>query len=248
MRLAILKCDVFAPTISAAAGGEYGHLFQTLFDAAVSKLAEPVTVALEVFEVMEGAFPAHPEAYDGLVITGSKFGVNDGLPWIDALVAYVRGLKETRTKIVGVCFGHQVVAKAFGGEVTSNPKGWEAGWTALSVTAEGRTLLGGEKATVNILSMHKDHVCQVPPGFEVLMFTDICPVQAMRFQNQVITIQAHPEFTPHLVEEIIRLRTEAKVFTEEFKASATAVLNEGRALDGVWFASKVIEFVRAGRA
>ncbi|KAI8854732.1 class I glutamine amidotransferase-like protein [Chytridium lagenaria] len=244
VRIAILKCDVFAPTIHDVAG-DYGELFSNLFAKASGFLSPSPNVKTTVFEVIDGHFPQSTDQFDAILITGSKFGVNDGLPWVQALVDYVKSLEEGQVKIIGVCFGHQVVAKAFGGQVESNPKGWEVGWTPMSVTMEGKQFFQAESDTLRFLSMHKDHVSKVPVGFETLLSTEICPVQSIRKGNFVLTIQGHPEFSPALVGEIIRLRKEAKIFTKHFAATVTDILSDNRPLDDVWFAAEMLRFIQS---
>ncbi|KAJ3103759.1 hypothetical protein HDU97_009855 [Phlyctochytrium planicorne] len=244
LHIAILKCDVFTPSIQEVAGG-YGDLFESLFKRAIAAMDSPMQVKLSLFEVTEEQYPADPSDFDAILITGSKFGVNDKDPWIHKLIEYVQSIGQ-KTKIIGICFGHQVVAKAFGGEVETNTKGWEVGWTQMALTKEGKEFFGERPEQLSFLSMHKDHVTKVPsPEFQVLFSTDVCPIQSMRKGDSVLTIQGHPEFQDGLVREVIRLRTEAKVFSEEFAAKTLAMLDEERPRDDVWFAVEILRFLCA---
>jgi GMP synthase-like glutamine amidotransferase len=94
-------------------------------------------VEYEVFDVQKGEPPAKPERFDALLITGSPSGVYDGDPWICGLIEYLREIKG-RTALAGVCFGHQVMAQAFGGEVRKSEKGWGWGCTATACRTPSR--------------------------------------------------------------------------------------------------------------
>ncbi len=78
------------------------------------------------FRVSAGDWPQDAGAFDAFVITGSSAGVNDGLPWIGELAAFLRTARG-RTKLVGICFGHQIMAQAFGGAVEKAAQGWGLG-------------------------------------------------------------------------------------------------------------------------
>ncbi|MCE2987680.1 MAG: type 1 glutamine amidotransferase, partial [Phenylobacterium sp.] len=117
MKIAILETGA-PPGDLAVRFGDYPDMFRRL-------LLEEGDQA-ETFDVAAGRLPADPSAFDACLVTGSSAGVYELLPWIDPLKAFLNGASG-RTALVGVCFGHQVMAEAFGGRVIKSPKGWGVG-------------------------------------------------------------------------------------------------------------------------
>ncbi|KAF9481783.1 class I glutamine amidotransferase-like protein, partial [Pholiota conissans] len=122
-----------------------------------------------------------PEQYDALVLTGSAANAYDDIPWINALVAYIKRVAEQypRVRIVGICFGHQIVARALGGACVPNAGRWEIGPTRIELTDLGKKIFGADKDDMTIQQMHRDHVPSLPPSFHLLGSTALSPVQGM---------------------------------------------------------------------
>ena len=120
MKLGILKTDAVRPEW-VPTYGEYPDMFQHLL-----KLVDP-TLSFEVWDVEEGEFPTDIDGVDGFIITGSKSSVYDDKPWIRSLEVLVRRLHDAEHKLLGICFGHQLIARALGGVVDKSPKGWGVG-------------------------------------------------------------------------------------------------------------------------
>jgi GMP synthase-like glutamine amidotransferase len=120
MKIGILKTDAVRPEW-VPTFGEYPDMFER-----VLKLVDP-DLEFEVWDIEEGEFPTTLDGIDGFIITGSKSSVYDDKPWIRSLEALVRELYEARKKVIGICFGHQLIAQALGGLVDKSPKGWGVG-------------------------------------------------------------------------------------------------------------------------
>ncbi|KAI8904455.1 class I glutamine amidotransferase-like protein, partial [Gorgonomyces haynaldii] len=193
----LLVCDT--PDAPLLQHGNYTQMFQNLFQ-------EP----LESFDVTKNEYPQ--KEYDSYIITGSRYSAYEDVEWIHKLKQFVRDLDKKGAKIVGICFGHQIVAEALGGKVSKNPGGWEIGWTRLKLNDDGKRVFGRE--WLDIQEMHQDHVSVVPPGFTVLGATAICPVQVMQKSN-IVTLQGHPEFKHEFVKQLISIRTNKGIFTED---------------------------------
>ncbi|KAJ3114076.1 hypothetical protein HK100_001776 [Physocladia obscura] len=259
IRVALLVCDRPADSI-VAVSGDYSQMFGRLLRDAGTRHAPPVDFHITAFDVVnnpsatDNAIKAITDT-DAVVITGSKYGVGDGLEWTQRLINYVQLAEATkRIKIIGVCFGHQVVAAAFGGKVerntnpigykeVKNPQGWEAGWTKMIPTDAGKTFFGDIKDSVAFYSMHKDIVTVCPPGFSNLLTTDLCPFQSLLKDDSILTIQAHPEFSAEVVREIIQLRKEIKVFNEDYADDLLAILANNPQVESSWFSDKVVSFL-----
>jgi GMP synthase-like glutamine amidotransferase len=146
------------------------------------------------YDVPAGEYPGQPEDCDGYILTGAAAGVYDADPWIGELLAFLRAAKG-RAKLVGVCFGHQAMAQAFGGQVVKSPKGWGIGLHTYGVAAHRPWM---DKAPAFALSAsHQDQVVEIPPGVTVVAGSDFCPMGALAYDDgMAISCQLHPEFAP----------------------------------------------------
>jgi GMP synthase-like glutamine amidotransferase len=157
---------------------------------------------IEAFDVPAGQFP-DPGAHDAILITGSPAGVYDPLPWIAPLMEFIRAAKDS--KMVGVCFGHQVMAEALGGHVEKSDKGWGAGLHHYSVVhtepwADGA---GG----IAIPASHQDQVIVQPPNTEVVASSAFTPFAALAWTDRpAISFQFHPEFSTDFAKALIEKR------------------------------------------
>lgn len=152
IRLAILVTDQPLPQIAAKLG-PFDAIFTTLLRNACVSLDPPQTLdsqlALTSHDVVNAAPDAgypDPGSIDAVLITGSRAAAYAEDAWVVRLVEYVRLLLEGgRVRVVGVCFGHQIVARALGARVAPSPKGWELSVTEIELSEEGRRVFGGEK-------------------------------------------------------------------------------------------------------
>ena len=121
MKIGILLADELRE-ILAPRFGCYSDMFIRLLDGAASDKFEFTVINARAEE-----YPAQVDAMDGYLITGSRCGAYEDLPWLEPLFAYIRRLHEARIPLLGICFGHQAVAKALGGRVEKSSKGWALG-------------------------------------------------------------------------------------------------------------------------
>jgi GMP synthase-like glutamine amidotransferase len=157
---------------------------------------------IETFDVQAGELP-EPSAHDAVLITGSPAGVYDPLPWIAPLSEFIRTAKDSR--MVGVCFGHQIMAEALGGHVEKSTKGWGAGLHHYSVL-RGEPWISGE-GKVAIPASHQDQVVIQPSSTEVVAASDFTPYAALAWTDRpAISFQFHPEFSPDFAKALIEKR------------------------------------------
>jgi GMP synthase-like glutamine amidotransferase len=152
LRIAVLEAD-HPLDGTAAKYGTYGDVFAQLLRSAARALAWDADATLEItkFDVeRQLAFPADLSSIDAILITGSRANAFDDTPWIVRLTNYVREVLETqsRVRVVGVCFGHQIVARAMGVKVDRSPVGWEASVTELPLLAKGSEIFDGREMVV----------------------------------------------------------------------------------------------------
>lgn len=147
----------------------------------------------EVVPVKDGVLPAGPQAFDGYVVTGSPASVNnDSLPWVGALLAFIREVHAARQPLIGLCFGHQAVARALGGQVARHAAGWGLG-TAITHWPQARPWMRPAQSTTTLMAAHNEQVTRMPEGAECLGGSDFCPIGSMQIGQHIWTTQYHPE-------------------------------------------------------
>jgi GMP synthase-like glutamine amidotransferase len=158
---------------------------------------------IETFDVAAGELPGDPAAYDAYLITGSPAGVYDPLPWIEPLQEFIRAAKDQ--KMVGVCFGHQVMSEALGGHVEKSDKGWGAGLHHYAIVRREPWMDG--EAEIAIPASHQDQVIVQPPNTEVIAESAFTPFAALAWTDRpAISFQFHPEFAPDFAKALIEKR------------------------------------------
>ncbi len=146
-----------------------------------------------VVPVMDGILPPSATAFDGYVITGSPASVNDdSLLWVGPLLAFIRSVHAARQPLIGLCFGHQAVARALGGQVARNAAGWGLG-TAATHWQHARAWMQPFHTTITLMAAHNEQVTRMPEGAECLGGSDFCPFASMQIGQHIWTTQYHPE-------------------------------------------------------
>jgi GMP synthase-like glutamine amidotransferase len=173
--------------------GDYPAMFRQLLGAGFE---------VESFDVQAGDLP-DPAAHDVYMITGSPAGVYEPLPWIAPLQQFIREAKGA--KMVGICFGHQVMAEALGGHVEKSDKGWGAGLHRYQVVRAEPWMDGaGEIAAP---ASHQDQVVKQPPNTEVTMRSAFTEYAGLAWIDRpAISFQFHPEFSPAFAKALIEQR------------------------------------------
>ncbi|MCE8513628.1 type 1 glutamine amidotransferase [Ruegeria pomeroyi] len=218
-----------------------GHAPDTLidatgdYDAFFVRLLGPQSFDFETFAVVDGQFPSGAEAADGWLITGSRHGVYEDHPWIPPLEALIREIRDKGQPLIGVCFGHQIIAQALGGKVEKFKGGWAIGPTEYD--------MGGEQVTVN--AWHQDQVVALPDGAEVLASNDFCRNAMVAYGDTIWTIQAHPEYDNEFIGGLIRTRGRG-VVPDPVLDDATGRLDSP--LDSPAIGKRMAEFYKKARA
>ena len=178
-----------------------------------------------VFDVRKFDYPERIADYDAVIVTGSAADAHADEPWINRLNQAIRETYSQSVKILGVCFGHQAVANALGGQSGRNDLGWELGCRVLSLQAAGSAYayMSGIEA-LKILEVHRDHVTRVPSGAEVLASAEKAPVQIYAIGAKVLGIQGHPEFNNDIVRDLIESRRQSGAIDPETAREALASL------------------------
>ena len=146
-------------------------------------------------------FPASPEDADGWLISGSKHGAYEELDFIAPLEQFVRDITVAGRPLVGVCFGHQIIAKALGGTVEKFDGGWAVGHNTYNI--------GGEIFDLN--AWHQDQVTKLPEGAERVGTSEFCENAMLYYAGKALTIQPHPEFNNLAIDVLLQSRAKGVV-------------------------------------
>jgi GMP synthase-like glutamine amidotransferase len=187
--------------------GDYGEMF--------TKLLGGHDFEFHIWSVVDGDFPDSAVDADGWLITGSKFGAYEDHDWIPQLEQLILAIRDTGRPLVGVCFGHQIIAKTLGGKVEKFDGGWSVGRTEYTVNG----------APMALNAWHQDQVTALPQGAQVVGSSDFCANAALLYDNQIWTIQPHPEFNADFIDGLIRTRGKG-VVPDDKLADAAKLLDD----------------------
>ncbi|GLS79760.1 type 1 glutamine amidotransferase [Paracoccus marinus] len=187
MRIGILKCGQ-SPDVLRAEMGDYDDMFERLL------AGRGFTFASYHVEAMQ--FPAGVHDADGWLITGSRHGVYEDHPFIAPLEDFIRAAFAEGVPLVGVCFGHQIIAQAMGGRVVKHPEGWRVG--AHDYVIDGRPMV--------LNAWHQDQVVDLPPGAEIAGTNEFCQAAALVYDHRAFTVQPHPEFPDPFIDGLMEHR------------------------------------------
>jgi len=233
MKLCILDNDILD-----------GHLGETYssFGALFIRLFEGVGAnwSMEVFNTQLGQYPASFDDYDAVLLTGSRADSFSQDAWVQELRRQVTQLLAARKKMVGVCFGHQLIALCMGAPVGRAPQGWGAGrmtydWHRPDLPHSG------ERTRISLLASHQDQVFELPSGATLVASSDFCPVAAFTVGQEVFCIQPHPEFEEALSAYLMDKRRD--VLGEEKYHASRASLQHGH--EGEHIARLVVAFLES---
>jgi len=168
------------------------------YDAMFRRLLGGQGFEFQTWVALDGELPDEVHAADGWLVTGSRFGVYEPHDWIAPLEAFLREAYAQGVPIVGICFGHQILAQALGGTVRKFDGGWSAGVEHYD--------LHGFADGAEIIAWHQDQVIEPPPGAQVIGSTPFCRYAALAYDDKALSLQPHPEFTPEFVADLIVAR------------------------------------------
>ncbi len=175
------------------------------------------------YAVFDGAPLPEPTACDAFVVTGSSAGVYDRLAWIAPLEDFLRAA-ASRTRLVGICFGHQIMAQAFGGSVKKAPQGWSLGVHRYEIRARASWM---DADLVHATASHQDQVLTPPPRSRTLAASAFTSHAMIAYEDHPsISMQFHPEFAPDFSRALFAQRR-APNLSEAAIADAMASLEGG---------------------
>lgn len=197
MRIGILECGPTHPEVAASLG-TYPEMFTRLFGGRGWEFA--------TWSVMDMEFPAGPEEADGWILTGSRHGAYEDHAFIPPLEDFIRAAFAAGRPLLGICFGHQIIAQAMGGRVEKAEAGWGIGRHVYDFDGLG---------PVALTAWHQDQVTLIPEGAEVVARSEFCPAAALRYGDSALTVQAHPEFGRDVTAAFLGLKRDELTYPED---------------------------------
>ncbi|MBY5973238.1 type 1 glutamine amidotransferase [Pseudooceanicola marinus] len=199
------------------------NMLETLGDTPVffERLLAGHDFTYQVYPVCDGVFPDSSRDCDAWLITGSKFGAYEDHDWIPPLEDLIRRIYAAGVPLVGICFGHQIIAQALGGRVEKFPGGWSVGATRYT-GPEGEKVLN---------AWHQDQVTVLPRDAKVLAASPFCPYAALSYGPHVYTVQPHPEYGADAIDMLLRERAPGVVPPELIEAATKALDTQTTASD-----------------
>lgn len=222
MKLGILETGA-PPEALEPRFGDYPAMFRALLGPELD---------YETFDVAEGVLPDRVDACDAYLITGSSAGVYEPLPWIAPLKAFLRAAKG-QAPLVGICFGHQLMAETFGGRVVKSPKGWGVGLHSYRLHAQEPWM--DASPSIAVPASHQDQVVEVPPEARVIGGSAFTPYAVLAYADQpAISFQGHPEFDPAYAGALVESRRSSRFSEAEADTALESLTrpNDNRRVGG----------------
>lgn len=187
MRVGILNAYCF-PNSEAEPRGSY---YQLMKDFVTQAFPES---SCDVYDIGFGQWPKKMDECDVWIITGSAKGAYDSDPWILQLKDFIILSHQQQQKMIGICFGHQIIAQALGGQVQKSQKGWGLGINQFEIHKH-QSWMTPQQNQISLLFTHQDQVIKAPKEATIIAGNDFCPVQMFQVGNHILTVQGHPEYT-----------------------------------------------------
>ena len=200
MHIAILEAGRTNPEMPAKFH-DYPDMFETLF----ANQPNRADFHFSTVPVIDDVFPQSIDNYDGFLVTGSAYGVYDDVPFIPKLMLFIQEIFTAEKPLVGICFGHQIVAHALGGHAAKFDNGWGIGTMPLNMVGVA-DWIPDDIDQLNLIHVHQDQVIALPPDAVRLAQSDFCKNAAFAIGKQVFAIQGHPEFTSAYTHALIDIR------------------------------------------
>ncbi|KAL7199738.1 hypothetical protein ACSBR2_021944 [Camellia fascicularis] len=219
-RFAVLLCAEDSDYVKKKYGGYFGVFLRMLAEEGE---------AWDVFRVSGGEFPGDGEigGYDGFVITGSCSDAHSNDLWICKLLNLLKKLDSMKKKVLGVCFGHQILSRALGAKTGRSITGWDIGVRTVHLSQSSKLFASLKMPKLlSIIECHQDEVRELPPKAEVIAWSNKTGIEMFRYGDHMMGIQGHPEYTKdillHLTDRLLNCNLILESFADEVRANVEA--------------------------
>jgi GMP synthase-like glutamine amidotransferase len=214
---------------SRGVAGDYPDLFGALLGTHDVELVE--------YDIAAGRFPDSVAECDGWLCSPSRSSVYDDLPWITPAEAMLRDLIATEQPYVGICFGHQLLARALGATVERSPGGWQVGAQTYELVQQ-RPWMNPPLRQATLIASHEDQVMTMPEGAELLArgLTGESAIAGFTVGERAWTLQGHPEFVAPLADHLLARRIELIGAEKVVAGRASLAKPLDREVVGAWIA------------
>lgn len=232
MIIGILEADVLDDEVIQHFGS-YTDRFASLLCTADPQLA------FQTYSVTQQQYPQNINACDAYLITGSKFSCYEDVDWIEKLKQFVVECFEQNIKLVGICFGHQLISQALGGCVQKHDNGWGVGLVSSHVTQTPHWLLP-EQQQFSLLVNHQDQVIRLPPQATLVATNTFCQVASYQVKRSILAFQGHPEFSREYLQHLMTKKRQ--IIGEQVYQQAKQSLQQH--IDHELVAKWIVNFIR----
>ena len=222
MLIGILQCGHFPEAA--------GYPVRTYSDLYTQMLAGR-GLEFRTWSVVDMEFPDSVHDAEGWLISGSRHGAYEELPFIPPLEDFIRKAYAAEVPLVGICFGHQIIAKALGGKVEKFAGGWGV----------GRTDYKFDGATLALNAWHQDQVVEKPAEAEVIASSDFCRYAGFRYKGPAFSVQPHPEFDRTALDLLLNVRAPGVVAPDRIEAAKAAMEDP---VDNTVMAEQIVTFFK----
>ncbi|KAL8158661.1 hypothetical protein V2J09_000198 [Rumex salicifolius] len=216
-RFAVLLCAEESEYVKKKYGGYFGVF--------VRMLAEEGEI-WDVYRVAAGDFPHDDSlaAYDGFVITGSCNDAHGDDAWICELLMLLKKLDSMKKKVLGICFGHQILGRAIGGKTGRSLTGWDLGVRPINLSSASSKLFSSFNIppVLSIIECHQDEILELPPKAEIMAWSGETGIEMFRYGDHIMGIQGHPEYNNdilfHLINRLLQRDLVEDTFADQMRA------------------------------
>lgn len=213
LKIGFIQCDHVLPAHRGITMGDYDFIYQQMLHSASIRLGIEDKINVKVFAAVDDIIPESPSVCDAWVISSSQYDANSSTNWICALRKFVASIINMRLPLLGVCFGHQLIANVLGGKIERMSE-WVVGYQQVKFTSNNAIGL----KTATLLGIHRDHVKIPPQGALVIGSTPLVQVASFFVPPYTLGMQYHMEFTASYVKALLESRR--PIFTDENYRSA----------------------------